>query len=283
MKTRLLPLAVLLGTLCAAPLSAQQFFDLPVGSWANDVTPDGRIVVGTWGVIDGFIWNWQEDPAPTVITGGDIVGISDDGTVAVGNIVDPVVNAQVAAIWTEAGGWQSLGWLPNALSCPSRSTSYDISGDGTTVVGLSWDGCFGVAFRWTAATGMQELQPLGDGSNRASAISGDGSAIGGFAQGTFSRTPAYWNPSTAGEVIDFAEVGEVYGFNEDGSLSVGEFLFHGNNLPEAFVRDEASGIMVNLGSLQDGWKGAGTDITEDGKTVVGYDVIGLARKAWMWT
>lgn len=283
MKTRLITAAVLLGTLCAAPLGAQQFFKLPVGSWVNDVTPDGSTVVGTWNFGDGFIWNWQTDPAPTVVLGGDLVGISNDGTAAVGTIIDAGTGAQVAARWTAAGGWENLGWLPNALSCPSRSNGYDISGDGTVIVGLSWDGCNGRGFRWTSATGMQELQNLGNGNNRASAISGDGSLIGGFAQGSFSRTPAYWDASTAGQLIDFEDLGEVYGFNEDGSLSVGEYIFPGQNLPRAFVRNNTTGAMSNLGSLNSAWSGAATDMSEDGGTVAGYDISGLARQAWVWT
>jgi uncharacterized membrane protein len=282
MNTRVLCLAVVIGTACAAPLSAQEYIPLPQGSWANDVTPDGSVVVGDWNFGDSFIWNIQQDPAPTIVTGGGFVAISDDGEVAAGNIIDPGTGANVAAIWTAIGGWQSLGWLPNALSCPSRSTAYDISGDGTTIVGLSWDGCDARGFRWTEATGMQELQPLANGGNRCSTISGDGTALGGFAQGAFSRTPAYWAADMSGAVLDETFQGEVHGFNEDGSTSVGTNYFSGNWY-SAFVRDTASGVMTNLGSLNHNWAGHATDITEDGNIIVGYDVNGLSRQAWVWT
>ena len=283
MNTRILSLAILSTCVWLAPADAQFVIDLPVGSWANDITPDGKVVVGTWEWADGFIWRWQEDAAPTVVPGGDIVAVSDDGSVVAGTIIDPTVNAEVAAIWTEAGGWQSLGWLPNALSCPSRSNGYDISGDGTTVVGLSWDGCSGRGFRWTAATGMQELQNMANGNNRCSAISGDGSALGGFAQGSFDRTPAFWDASTAGFVLDPNTLGEVYGFNEDGSWSVGTMGFPGQNYYRAFLRDAGTGVVTNIGSLHSNWGGNATDISEDGRVIVGYDVNGLARDAWVWT
>ena len=44
------------------------------------------------------------------------------------------------------------------------------AGDGSTIVGLGWNACNGRGFRWTQATGMQELQSLVNGQNRASRI-----------------------------------------------------------------------------------------------------------------
>jgi len=280
MTSRLLALSALLVGLAATPAPAQ-FLELPTGSWANDVTPDGRFVVGTWNSgAAGFLWDWQTDPAPTVIPGGDVVAVSDDGTVLAGNFFDGTVGATVAGRWTQATGWQSIGWLG---VCGSYSTAYDISGDGSTIVGFAWNGCSGRGFRWTEATGMQELMNLAGGNNRASAISGDGSAIGGFAQGTFNRTPAFWDASTAGEVIDVNDLGEVFGFDEDGGTSVGTYLFPGQPVSGAFVRDQVTGAMTELGSLDPNWIGNAMDISEDGSVVVGFDVNGVNRKAWVWT
>ena len=280
MNARTLCLALLAACLCVSSVAAQFLIDLPAGSWANDVTPDGKVVVGTWNYGDGFIWRWQEEPNPTIVPGGDIVAVSDDGSVVAGNWNDPGLGATVAAIWTAAGGWQSLGYID---VCGSYSTAYDISGDGTTVVGLAWKNCSGRGFRWTAATGMLELQNLVNGNNRCSAISGDGSALGGFAQGTFSRTPAYWDASTAGVVLDANFEGEVHGFNEDGSISVGTLYFGIGGYYDAFVRDAGTGVVTNLGSLHSNWGGNATDLSEDGSVIVGYDVNGLAREAWVWT
>ncbi len=285
-KGRIQLLRALALALCVGSVSAQKIINLPTGSWANDITPDGEVVVGTFDFGNGFIWRWRVDPAPTVILGGDVVGVSDDGSVVCGNIPDPGNSgASVAAIWTAASGWQSLGWLPTAsLGCGDRSSAYDISGDGTTVVGLSWvNGCNARGFRWTSATGMQELQGLANGSNRCSAISGDGSALGGFAQGTFSRTPAYWAPNTSGFVLDANFQGEVHGFNENGSKSVGTKYFSGSSFT-AFIRDAQTGVMTNLGGLLGGnWAGTASDLSEDNKVIVGYDVNQLSRKAWVWT
>jgi len=280
MNTRLLGPVILCSLSLAVPASAQQLVMMPNGSWATDITPDGEIVVGSYDYDDGFIWRWRVDPAPTIIPGGTIEAVSDDGTVVAGNIHDQVVDAQVAAIWTEATGWQSLGWLPGAQSCPSRSDAYDISGDGTTIVGLSWIGCNARGFRWTAATGMQELQALANGDNRCSAISDDGSTLGGFAQ-AFDRTPAYWAPDQSGMLLDSTKLGEVSGFNSDGSLSVGQIGF-GFAFYRAFVRDRATGVITNVGSLHTDWHSTAEDLSEDGRTVVGFDYISLSRQAWVY-
>jgi uncharacterized membrane protein len=273
---------ILLISIFTPSSQAQQYIDLPTSSWANDVTPDGSIVVGTWEAWDGFIWNWREDPAPTPVLGGNMVAVSDDGTVVAGNFFDASVGATVAGVWTQATGWQSLGLLPGGTCGTEYPAAYDISGDGTVIVGLGWGGCDSKAFRWTAATGMVALEHLANGVNRCSAISGDGSAMGGFAQGSFSRTPAYWESSTAGDVLNEDDEGEVFGFNEDGSTSVGTYRTDGN-LYDAFVRDQVSGVMTILGTVHSNWSAQATDISEDGNTIVGFDHNGLAREAWVWT
>ena len=284
MSPRFLGVALLVGLAGSGPVAAQQYVSLPLGSWTNDVTPDGEIVAGTWDYSDGFIWRWRVDASPTVILGGSINAISDDGTIACGDTTDPGTGEDVAGLWTAATGWQSLGWLPGAgTTCGSKSAAYDISGDGSTIVGLSWaSGCDGMGFLWTAAGGMQPLQSLANGHNRCSAISGDGSTLGGFAQGTFSRTPAYWSPDTSGAVLDPNFQGEVVGFTEDGSKSVGTKWFSGNNY-SAFVRDRQSGVFTNLGQLQSTFAATASGLSEDASVIVGYDYYSLSRKAWVWT
>ena len=273
--------------LAVAPFTAgvagQQLVTLPPGSWANDITPDGEVVVGTYSG-GGFIWRWRTEPSPTVVPGGDMVAVSDDGTVVCGNMPDPVSGAEVAGRWTASTGWEPLGSLLGDDGCGSLSHAYDISGDGSTIVGLAWNGCSGRGFRWTEATGMQELMNLVNGNNRASAISGDGSLIGGFAQGDFDRTPAYWTPDTVGLTVDSSLVGEVHGISHDGATSVGGVKFPGVGEQRAFIRDTATGQTQNLGNLNGGfWKGIATDLSHDGQVVVGYDTIGLGREAWVWT
>jgi uncharacterized membrane protein len=259
--------------LLAVPCAGQQLEILPTGTWANDVTPDGEIVVGTSSV-GGFIWRWRVDPAPTYVPGGDMVAVSDDGSVVLGTIFEG--GQYLAALWTEANGWQSLGGVD---SCDAfKTNAYALSGDGKSAVGLGWDvGCDARGFLWTESGGMTLLDSLGNGTNRASAISRDGQVIGGFAQGSFNRTPAVWSAADGtGWLYDINQVGEVHGMDNDGSTIVGEYN------GQAF-RDDGAGVTL-LGNLNGGnWIGIGTDVSEDGATIIGYDVLGNARQAWMWT
>jgi uncharacterized membrane protein len=273
MSARILSLVLVASFAWAGTAQSQQIVTIP-GGWVNDITPDGKTVVGTMGG-GGFYWNWRTEPAPTSIGGNDAVAVSDDGLTIVGCITDPSVGAEVAASWTQATGWVSLGYLPNALNCPSKSNAYDISGDGSTIVGLSWDGCDGRGFRWTLATGMQELQALGNGQNRASTISADGQIIGGFAQGSFSRTPALWQADLSGSMYNFNDLGEVFGMNSDGTHIVGKYN------GEAFS-DVGSGPQL-FGTLNSGWSGIATDVSEDDALICGFDIQQLAREAWVWT
>ena len=285
---RLLSLALLSALATPALVAgarAQEYVEIPGGgNWVTDVSADGEVVVGLGPSPAGaFIWRWRVDAAPTYI-GEDAYAVSADGQVVAGTMYDPSLGADVAARWTAATGWQSLGYLPNAGSCPSRSNVLDMSDDGSTIVGLSWDGCDGRGFVWTEATGMLELEPLAPNGNRASVVSRDGAVIAGFTKGTLaSRTPAYWAPDTSGAALDPLYGGEVNGLSGDGSLSVGTLFFSGDEHYAAFVRD-GSGAITRLGMLNPGeMAGRAVDVAEDGQTIAGYDYIGNARQAWVWT
>lgn len=267
----------------AATATTVSLQSIPVALSTNDMSPDGRFIVGETGeffadgtyILDRSTGVLQRLPQ----LGLDATAVSDDGNVVLGDIPDPEgVGSNVAAIWTDATGWQSLGALPNALGCPSRSDGYELSADGTVAVGLSWDGCNGRGFRWTEATGMVELEPLANGGNRASVVSADGSVIGGFAQGSFSRTPAIWDGLGNGELLDPPNgdaLGEVHGISDDGTILLGEWN------GDAFTwRDGSDRETVGAGSLLPGWTGIATDIADNG-TVVGFDILQTSRRAWI--
>ena len=281
LRFTLFSIACLTLLLAFAPAAdAQQVVEMEPGTWVTDITPDGNIVTGS-GPGGAFRWEWRVDPAPTYIGGHGGTGISDDGSVIVGNMDDPTTGDQVAGRWTNATGWVPLGGV---ATCGSISSAYDVSGDGTQVVGLIWAGCSGRGFLWDTTNGMQQLQDGGNGQNRATVINTLGTHIGGFAQGSFNRTPVYWDAATlTGFAEDLDDQGEVYGFNDNGSWSVGTYYFGSGSWLKAFIRDETNGQYINLGSLYNDWGGNATDVSEDGSTICGYDVQGLARDAWVWT
>lgn len=290
--------------LAPAALSQTVRFDLiPNVAGANDLSPDGRFLVGDAdfdgdGIADGTYRLDRVTGEMTDLhnvldpsTGVPVVAVSDDGRVVFGSIPDPndpdPSMGHVAGIWRESTGqWESIGYLPNALECPSRASGYEISGDGSVAVGLSWNGCSGRAFRWTAASGMQELQVLGGGGNRASVISSDGAIIGGFGRGTvYDRTPAVWYTDGTGEALDpnGEALGEIHGISDDGTVLLGEWLtsepvtraskWTGGR--GAWTRQQIAG-----GSLLPAWSGKALDIADNG-TIVGFDFFVGNRVAWI--
>ena len=274
MRTASLAVLALTGT-AATALGQATFTQVPNGFNCRDITPDGEIVVGNSNSGGGYYWRWKVDAQPTLIGGTNVAAVNDDGSVIVGNMNDPGTGSQIAGRWTQATGWVPLP--PLSGTCGSISSGYDVSGDGDVVVGLGWNGCSGRGFRWTESTGTLELQNLGNGNNRASAVSRNGLRAVGFAQGSFNRTPAWWDADTTGSVFDLDETGELYGINDVGTIVVGE------RNGQAFWELLGTNSPNYLGSLNPGWAGNATDLSEDLERIIGFDSLGLGREAWIWT
>jgi uncharacterized membrane protein len=98
--------------------------------------------------------------------------LSGDGQVLVG------AKSNLAAYWTQSTGLVELGdFAGGAIS----SIANAVSTDGSVIVGSGTDATGSIAFRWTAATG---LQALGPGS--AVGVSGDGlTVVGNNSSGGF--------------------------------------------------------------------------------------------------
>jgi hypothetical protein len=235
---------------------------------AADMTPDGSIVVGD---VPGGIYIWRAGEGFSLFgADGSATAISDDGTLVFGNLFA----TQEAAIWNAVDGWLGLGGLGS--ECGSTSSGYELSGDGAVGVGLGWNNCSGRGFRWTEAEGMLELQNLGNGNNRSSVVSADGSVMAGFAQGAFSRTPAVWYADLSGRLLDEPNgevVGEVQGMSDDGTILLGNWN------GQAFMWTEKDGVTL-LGELFPGWVAAATDIADDG-TIVGHASLVQSFEAWI--
>ncbi len=142
--------------------------------------------------------------------------------------------------------WRDLP-SPFAMGCDQdHGAAWDLSADGTVVVGMMWNGCAPQAFRWTDDGGdgtMLLLDLLGTSpttpTNRATVISDDGARAAGFASlMTVDRTPALWEADGSGFLLDPANVdepGEVLSISEDGAVVGGTW---GN---EAFTWTEQDG------------------------------------------
>jgi probable HAF family extracellular repeat protein len=103
----------------------------------------------------------------------EVDGVSADGTVQVGVSIDNTFNGH--AVRWHAGTPQDLGIAENS--------SFAASSDGSVVVGtMPAANCCFHAFRWTAATGMQDLGSFGGNSfSYGNAVSADGSVVVGSA------------------------------------------------------------------------------------------------------
>ncbi|MCA9283997.1 MAG: hypothetical protein KDA22_02190 [Phycisphaerales bacterium] len=258
----------------AALAGSASFQQITGAASANDLTPDGSIVVGQRQGGGGYYWTM--DGGLVSIGGLDAVAVSDDGSTIFGTIADPDTGASRAAIWTARDGWTALPKFPLGLQCPSLTSAYELSADGSVAVGLAWDnGCQAHAAYWSGLDALLGLEYLANGSNRASVVSADGTVVGGFAQGTFDRTPAVWHADGTGFTIDPTEaaIGEVTGISDDGVTVLG--VWNGS----AFTWTEAEGLVL-LGSLNPGWKAQPLDIDGTG-TLVGFDLNFTTRFAWI--
>lgn len=161
-----------------------------IASRAWGVSGDGRVVVGaaffpSQGFPEARAVRWvnttiQQLAAIPGYRRSWAFAASSDGSVVVGYAYpDDGVSPSISIRWVD-GQAQNLGWLP--MSGADGSIAYGVSGDGAIVVGSS----DGRAYRWTQATGMQNLNTvyaslLADGSRleSANAVSPDGRFIVG--------------------------------------------------------------------------------------------------------
>jgi hypothetical protein len=231
----------------------------------------GGMGAGLYGVGGGF----------TAIT-GQFGRPNTDGTYVAGTVNEE------AALWN-GGVWTPLGNVPGGSPCgTSISTGYDVSGDGTVVVGLAWKACDAVPFRWTQGVGMEEIPHMGINSARASAVSEDGKVVGGFDEADNGpRRAAIWDESfnetliLVGQPGNAEGLGEVLYLNNDGTAAVG------TTLGDPFLWTKSGGVTMiprppaGVGSFDSFWA---TGCTDDASIVVGGSGSFFGSPvAWIWT
>jgi hypothetical protein len=207
---------------------------------AVDVTPDGHTAVFenlTQAAADVYFVDTVTGTATMKTTVGDpgrdlATGVSNAGRLTALH-GDPVQ----AGVWDEATGWKDLA-SPFAAPCDQDfAGGWDVSADGKVVVGMLWDTCNPVAFRWTETGGgagvitpMQVLGVAGPSlaaapSNRATVVSDDGRIAAGFAQnGNLDRSAAIWGADGHGFLLDPAAAdapSEILSIDADGGIAAG--------------------------------------------------------------
>jgi probable HAF family extracellular repeat protein len=136
------------------------------GADAYGVSGDGNVVVGT----SGQAFRWTSLGMQPLGSGlNSAYAANADGSVVVGQ-------AGTSAFRWTSGGAQDLGTLIPG----GGAAAYSVTPDGNVVVGTATaNNSIGHAFRWTAATGMQDLGQLlpSDGGSSALGVSADGSVV----------------------------------------------------------------------------------------------------------
>ncbi|MFG0304836.1 MAG: GC-type dockerin domain-anchored protein [Phycisphaerales bacterium JB040] len=164
-------------------------------------------------------------------------GVSADGRVIVGSEVrEPEFQTPRAFRWTESTGMVSLGDLNGA---GVKSAASGVSADGEVVVGWAASAVGDQAFRWTLAGGMVGLGRLGESTilSEAKAVNADGSVIGGeerfsLGEGLVGLAGTVWTEALGWRRLDRVleeqgvalagwGIGTVEGVSADGRVLVG--------------------------------------------------------------
>lgn len=268
----------------------------------TDVTPDGSVVVGFIDGSDpahpggGFRWDLNSGAFEDI--GGAVTKarISDDGKRIVGNIVDS--DGTIKAAILENGAWTPLPPVPGGVPCndlgaPFYTSVQDISGDGSTVVGLSYGaaGCYAATtrgFKWTQAGGTVALPKIDtfDQPGRANAVNYDGSVIVGWDQAsTGLRRAVQWRNGTASFIKNGTQsVGEALDVSRDGQYVVGSINSATSGEAWRYHATAPTGVeRLGLLPAQDG--GVTNGISDDHEVVTGYATgtqVGIIGPA-IWT
>jgi len=184
--------------------------------------------------------------------------------------------------WSQQPSITWLGTLPSFM----RSVALGVSADGSVVVGEARNAVDQYrAFRWTQATGMQDLGTLGGGWSEANGVSADGSVVVGGARNAAGQWRAFrWTQMTG-----MQDLGTLPSFNRstalsvsaDGSVVVG-FAENAAGQRRAFRWTQATG-MQDLGTLG-GRESVAWGVSADGSVVVGWTFNAAGQPcAFRWT
>ncbi|MFY0677828.1 MAG: autotransporter domain-containing protein [Neptuniibacter sp.] len=223
---------------------------------ALGVNADGGVVVG---ISSGDAFRWTQAGGMVAIlpsvSWSRAYAVNDDGTVIVGDYHhNPPGSENMAFIWTQASGKTDLGNFGG-----DNSFAFDVSADGSIVVGTADTPTETHAFKWASGTGLVDLGVLsaGDNNSGASAISRDGKVIVGtsgnvdteiykafrWTNATGMQSIVDWLESTGVEVgsVNPTSAGDT---NSDGSVIVGvldELVYEEGAV--AFIARAGSGLM----------------------------------------
>lgn len=231
---------------------------------------DGAMVHGN--AIDGLFeyrngsWSLlgQSDRIPSAL--------SDDGSVEAGRM-----NGR--ATRTTGGIFGTTEFLDDLPGGGTTSSAWDISADGSVLVGVGSSALGKEAFRWEAGvtSGLGDLAG-GAFDSGAAGVSADGTTVVGTGTTGVGIEAFRWRDGgmiSLGDLAGGPVFSQAYAVSGDGSLIVGRDIGAGDR-SEAFIWDEAHGmrpleiVLTELGiDLQFVDLHSALSISSDGRTIMG--------------
>lgn len=255
---------------------------------------------------------WKPESSVTVSIGGLAPGqgiggqasFSDNGQFLCGTSAG-ALGAEMSIYDQAINQWSVVGSLGFVID-NTAGGGFGISGDGNTVVGLSWaDNTNGSAYAhavaWNQTEGIMDLGSIFDNiqrSTRANAVSADGKVVVGWQDFNGPWKSAVWrkNPaggyfpneyllvdSTASESDEFNQLGECSVVSSDG-VWIGGYGDYAN-FDQPWIWSRPTGV-INLGSLPNTGRGFVSGINADGTIVVGWyngAFFGDPQTPFIWT
>jgi probable HAF family extracellular repeat protein len=206
--------------------------------------------------------------------------VSGDGLVVVGtsqcNSCEPY--ASEAFRWV-GGAMAGLGDLPGG---DSRSGATDVSADGSVVVGGGSSASGREAFRWAggAMEGLGDL-PGGDFYSAARGVSADGSVVVGEGSSASGSEAFRWAGGAMeglGELPGGNFYSTAYGVSADGSTIVGVSVGSGGVEAVRWY----GGELLGLGKLPGHIRSRATSASADGSRIAGYSEWTTISEGFVW-
>ncbi|MHB9026344.1 MAG: Ig-like domain-containing protein [Armatimonadota bacterium] len=257
-----------------------------VGPAASSVSPEGTVQLTATAknaadqivlvpVTGGFTWSSSNESMATVDADGLVTGVSL-GTVTITAVEDDSGKSGTATV-TVVPFVIDLGTLGGTFSrALGINDAGQVVGEAQTEIGSYR------AFRWTAAGGLQDLDPLATGESLAAAINADGQVAGsGIPDSEFSFYAFRW---TDGDGVQFLGAlggswSNGYGINDTGQVA-------GQAMTEAGAyhafRWTSGGDMQDLGALG-GETSVAYGINSAGQVVGQAETLGGDNLAFRWT
>jgi len=249
---------------------------MAVGNYTVGGISDGGIVsmhtsagqIYKWDELNGLVQigsisNGYPAAGRTLITAdGTKIGSSTTNTATGFNEISTYNTA--TSSWTNLGGLVPTGWDGHV------SSTWGMTSDGSTIVGLGWlTAGTAHAVKWDAATGVTDLGSIvPNRSSRANAINDDGSVIVGWQdQDNGTRSGAKWVNGVESFITDTNGnyVGEAGDVSADGTTIIGSAM------PNPYVWNSVNGLTyITHPNSSAFFRGGATGISADGKKVVGF-------------